>query len=351
MANRLVEFLPEFNVTAELSPTPVEKADINHWMICYDVQDRITTKSTLGITHVDRPLKFHVLQKRLQEADLGICMSRMTMEQLRLSGIPHDKLTFVLPGHDADIEPKRVTIGLTTQLRPDGAKREVLLIDTARSMRLNDFHFSIVGPRWENVIHVLEAAGATVDYSRGAIDNSQHRRLVLEKLKTFDFYLYMGWDEGSMGLLDALAAGIPTIVTPQGFHADIDEGITYAIWDSSDLCRVFEQISRERQQRIRSVATLTWREYARKHALLWHGLDQGNLHLVKQDVEGGEFSMALEEVIRAAKARKLFPYSGKYTVPSLKSDIYLLLDFYTKGWFGKSSLLRFLRNWSQTLRK
>lgn len=351
MAYQLMDCLPEFNVTAELSTTPVKTADINHWMIGYDVQDQISTKSTLAITHVDRPIKFHVLRKRLQEANLGICMSRMTMEQLRLGGVPQEKLTFILPAHDADIEPKRVTIGLTTQLRPDGAKREVLLTETARSMRLDAFHFSIVGPRWEKVIPILEAAGATTDYSSGVMDNSEHRRLVLEKLKTFDFYLYMGWDEGSMGLLDALAAGIPTIVTPQGFHVDINDGITHPIYDSSDLCRVLEQISRERAQRINSVAKLTRREYARKHALLWHALDHGNVRLAKRDLEQTEFSTHLEDIITMAKAKKLFPYPGKYTMDSLKSDIYLLLDYYTKGWFVRSNLAALLRRWSKSLKR
>jgi len=41
-----------------------------------------------------------------------------------------------------------------------------------------------------------------------------------ELIPTLDYYLYVGKDEGQMGFIDALAAGIPTIVTPQGFHLD-----------------------------------------------------------------------------------------------------------------------------------
>jgi hypothetical protein len=339
MAERLVENLTAWNIQAAISEYPSPSADINHWMIYYDVEGSLYPRTSIAITHVDRPVKLYVLKQRLKKADVGICMSRMMLEQLVSAGIPREKLCCIPPAHDGDVARRRIVIGLTTQLRPDGAKRERILIDLARSMRLDAFHFSIIGPRWEKVIQMLKASGATVDYSTGAQDNVVHRQMVLDRLSKFDYYLYMGWDEGSMGFLDALAAGIPTIVTPQGFHLDVANGITYPFRDVSDLRVIFEGLSREMQNRIAGVSQLTWKEYARNHALVWRGLMGKNLdQAVHKMNEGRIYQSDISDLVLDARKNGYFPYYAKNTISSLFSDVYLLLEFYSGGRFSKSFL-------------
>jgi hypothetical protein len=338
MANRLLENLPTWNIQAVISAYPSSSADINHWMIYYDVGGKIYPNTTIAITHVDRPAKLHVLKQRLKRADLGICMSRMSLEQLALCGIPREKLCYILPAHDGDVSPRRIVIGLTTQIRPDGAKRERILVGLARSMRLDAFHFSIIGPRWESIIPVLKASGATVDYSPGAQDNSIHRQMVVERLSKFDYYLYMGWDEGSMGFLDALAAGIPTIVTPQGFHLDINDGISYSFRDTSELRAVFETLLADRRKRIDGVSRLTWEEYTKKHAAVWRALVEKRLpEAVSRLYAGSVYKANLSDLVVEAKKKGYLPYYARSTLSSLLSDLYLLIEFYSGGRF-KSSL-------------
>ncbi len=277
MAMRLAEHLPNWDVQAEITPLPLPTVDVNHWMLYYDVEGGLYRKNTLAITHVDRPAKLHVLKQRLKKADLGICMSRMTLEQLVLSGIPRQQLCFITPAHDGTVQPKRIVIGITSQIRADGAKREGVLTQMAQTIRLDAFHFEIIGPNWDAIIPYFQRAGATVEWNPGAYqkDNAEHLRLILERFKRFDYYLYMGWDEGSMGLFDALAAGIPTIVTPQGFHLDINDGITYPFISAAELCSILQQLAAERNRRIDSVSGLTWNEYARQHAVTWRALVNG----------------------------------------------------------------------------
>ncbi len=50
-----------------------------------------------------------------------------------------------------------------------------------------------------------------------------------ELMPTLDYYVYFGHDEGSMGFVDAIASGVETIVTPQGYHLDVEDGITHPI--------------------------------------------------------------------------------------------------------------------------
>ena len=271
LATRLTEHLPSWNINAEIADMPSSSADVNHWMYYNDLEGDLVSRNTFAITHVDRLAKQYVLKQRLKKTEMGICMSRMTLEQLVLSGIPRRKLCYITPAHDGNTNPRRIVIGITSQIRPDGAKREHILIQMAQAIRLDAFHFIIIGPNWGKVIPYFKAAGATVDYSPGALqkNNTEHLRLILDRLNCFDYYLYMGWDEGSMGFLDALAAGIPTIVTPQGFHLDINNGMTHSFTDTLELCVIFQKLAKDRQSRIDSVSGLTWNEYARQHALVW----------------------------------------------------------------------------------
>lgn len=343
MAMRLAEHLPNWNVEAEITPLPLPTVDVNHWVLYYDVEGGLYRKNTLMITHVDRPAKLHVLKQRLKKADLGICMSRMTLEQLVLAGIPRQQLCFITPAHDGKVQPKRIVLGITSQIRPDGAKREDVLIQMAQAIRLDAFHFEIVGPNWNAVIPHFLRAGATVEWNPGTSkkDNVEHLRLVQERLKRFDYYLYMGWDEGSMGLLDALAAGIPTIVTPQGFHLDINDGITYPFTNAAELCSVLQRLANERNRRIDSVSELTWNEYARQHAVVWRALVDGQAYGINAMLHERNKYLTPLPVLSRPKLG-LFGGSAMQTRlnrSALLEDLSLLWTYYTNGAKVQETLL------------
>jgi hypothetical protein len=346
LATRLADHLAAWNVEAQISYSPSSQADVNHWVHYLYLDGGMYAKNTMSITHVDRSAKLHILKQRMKKADMGICMSRMTLEQLVLSGIPREKLCYITPAHDGEVVPRRIVIGITSQIRRDGAKREDVLIKMAQTIRLDAFQFEIVGPNWENVIPYFQAAGATVNYNSGMYlgSNEEHLRLVYERLKRFDYYLYMGWDEGSMGFLDALAAGIPTIVTPQGFHLDINGGITHSFANAQDLCAIFSKIAKNRQIRIDSVSRLTWNEYARQHALVWRALvteqQQGiNELLHSEDV----YSNPLPN-LSGYKIGSIGPnLKAKFNSDALKNDMAFLFEFYTNRKFQNTLLSVFIK--------
>jgi hypothetical protein len=354
MASRLADELPNWGVDAKIDSLPSSKADINHWMLYYDLEGNLYSKNTLAITHVDRFAKLHILKRRLEKFDLGICLSRMTLERLVLSGIPRHKLCYITPAHDGNIKPNRIVIGITSQIRPDGAKREHILIQMARAIRLDTFHFEIVGPGWEQVIPYFEAAGATVSYSPGLYkkDNAKHLHLIMEKLKCFDYYLYMGWDEGSMGILDALAAGIPTIVTPQGFHLDINGGITHPFSSTSELCAIFKRLADERQSRADCVARLTWNEYARQHALAWHALLGGPCNGINALLHDKDLYEIPLPTLSRSKRSMCFNEKAAKTgskLSALIEDLSLLWRFYTNTNFYLTRVFRLTRSLKRLL--
>jgi glycosyltransferase involved in cell wall biosynthesis len=282
-----LENLPQWGVSATIGSEPSEEADINHWSIYHVCKGIRKTPGTFFITHVDSFWRMEMVKTALKTADAGICMSSDTLNHLVSAGIPREHLCYITPGSDLDIQPRRIVIGLTTNIYPDKCKREDVLIDLAQKKRLDHFEFKIIGKGWENITPVLEQSGAKVSLYAGSDNYAADYQKILETVPQFDYYLYMGLDEGSMGLLDALAAGVPTIVTPQGFHVDIPDGITYPFWESSDLIEIFDQIEADRKRRIRAAHSLTWREYARKHALLWRAMLNGQMDDIQSVINSG----------------------------------------------------------------
>ncbi len=302
-AKRLLENLPHWGVIAEIGDYPSGDVDINHWGIYHVCKGEKRTKGTFSITHVDSFWRRKMVQTALKTADVGICMSSDTLNNLVSSGISRERLCFIIPGSDLKIQPRRITIGLTTNLYPDKRKREAILVELARKKRLDQFEFKIIGSGWDGIVPILEQAGLKVSLYSGSDDYVADYEQLLKIVPQFDYYLYMGLDEGSLGLLDALAAGVPTIVTPQGYHVDIPHGITYPFWDSSDLLQIFNQIESERMKRIQAAHSLTWQEYARKHALLWRAILNDQTEDIQADLGLGNVTQQLGEYSLPATTR------------------------------------------------
>jgi hypothetical protein len=68
----------------DISEEASAAADFNHWMVYVDTlthsDEDLSLRGTMFVTHVDRPAKLAVLKRRLEQAEMGICMSRMTLE-------------------------------------------------------------------------------------------------------------------------------------------------------------------------------------------------------------------------------------------------------------------------------
>lgn len=273
IACRLKEHLPEFGFEVEVAELPLEDVDVNHHMSWAFANMHSKVPSTMFITHLDDIYKLRQVKTELERyVDIGICMSSDAVRQLRTFDVPSEALCFIPPAHDCLVEQQRIVIGITTRVYPDGRKREDLLVRLAGDIRLDAFEFKIFGKGWEKVIARLEESGAKVVYFRETEDFLRDYEAILKEIPTFDYYLYLGMDEGSLGTLDALAAGVKTIITPQGFHLDLPHGITHPVVEYRDVLEVFSSLANERSSRIEGVSNLNWREYARRHSIVWRQL-------------------------------------------------------------------------------
>ena len=114
-------------------------------------------------------------------------------------------------------------------------------------------------------------------------------------MSTFDYFLFWGFDEGTMGYLDAVAAGVETLVTPQGYHLDVKDGITFPCRTINDFIDVLLQKQEERHKRIQAVKEWTWENYVDKHLKIWNYILGNNVESIfyeKQHLyEDGENSV------------------------------------------------------------
>ena len=266
-ARKLGEHLLRLGVDVELGQTPDVRADINHHIIYLNYDGRKYATDTLMLTHFTMPWEMELARVQLENAALGVCMSTDSENRLVQAGFPRHKLCVVHPAHDGVIRPRKLVLGLTTRLYPDGRKREQMLVDVVPHVNPEDFRFRIMGDGWDKIVRSLRERNFHVEYT-SRFDYARYCELI----RSLDYYLYFGQDEGSMGFLDALAAGVPTIVTPQGFHLDVPDGITHPFETADQLVAVLTTIAREHCGRREAIASWTWENYARQHQRLWSAL-------------------------------------------------------------------------------
>lgn len=268
-AVKLQEELMKLDIEVSISGGRKKEYDINHHVMFDFVNFVNHPYDTFMIAHVDQNWHIKLLQNRLHKCGMGICMSEDTMNKLMMYGLPRNKLCYINPAHDHVLKPKKYVVGITHRCHReiDFRKREEMLVDIARQIDTTLFKFVIMGDGWENIVADLRKLGVEVDYYNEFIYDTYTKII-----SSLDYYFFFGMDEGSMGFLDALAAGIQTIVTPQGFHLDAKGGITYAGETIEDFVEIFNRIGHKKRKLISSVDNWTWRNFALKHVEVWHYL-------------------------------------------------------------------------------
>lgn len=69
-----------------------------------------------------------------------------------------------------------------------------------------------------------------------------------------------------------MAAGVKTIVTPQGYHLDTLKKPTYMCSTVREFIDVLNSIQKEKMEIVDSVKEWTWENYAKKHLVIWQYL-------------------------------------------------------------------------------
>lgn len=266
-AFKLHKHLQELGIESDVDAKPDENADINHHIIYYDFDCVKRGIDTLMITHIDTNEKLERLKKQMMVAEAGICMSKETADSLAQLNVKKNGLCYIDPAHDGVMSIRKIVIGFSYRVYADGRKREGFINKLADKIDPRFFKFKIMGENWDLQVEYLTKKGFEVDYI-DHFDGEQY----LQFIPSLDYYLYMGMDEGQMGFIDALAAGVKTIVTAQGYHLDAIGGITHPFTTYEELEQIFLALQKEKQTLVESVQTWNWLDYTRKHVEIWQYL-------------------------------------------------------------------------------
>jgi|AATD01.1.fsa_nt_gi glycosyltransferase involved in cell wall biosynthesis len=297
-AKRMEENLKLLGVNVDVAACCDPGADINHHISHYQYDPVKALNDTVMITHVDSVELLNLLKFQMQTAKMGICMSKETMDMLVMTGIPREKLCYVTPAHDAVIKPKKYVLGIThrNHVDIDQRKRVENILEVCKKISPEYFSFIIMGDGWDKVVDEMRKMGFETEY----YDKFDYDTYTKHVMPSMDYYLFFGYDEGSMGFMDALAAGVKTIVTPQGFHLDIRNGITYACETLSDFIYILRKIQSEREDIVESVSEYTWMNYSKKHIEIWEYVTRrktiSELCVNKHMYNDGIFSLLMNRI-------------------------------------------------------
>jgi hypothetical protein len=263
-ARKINDNLRQIGIEANISNVPDLTADINHHLIYNSFNGEKSTVDSLMITHIDSIFKLNLLRDRINSVAVGICMSKETVEYLVKMGVDKKKLCYINPAHDGNIQIKKIVIGIASRIYPDGRKNEYYFDKLAEKLDPVFFKFKIMGNGWEPQVKNLQQHKFEIDY----INHFDYQEY-LNFIPSLDYYLYTGFDEGQMGFVDALSAGVKTIVTPQGYHLDAENGITHSYKNYDELETILLNLQKEKQRLVKSVASWNWYDYTLKHVEIW----------------------------------------------------------------------------------
>ena len=269
IAIRLKTSLEELGNTVTIGNTRSNSVDINHFLFNTFVPNEKIHGSSLLLTHIDSVYKAnHIADILKNYIDVGICMSNSHLEELVEFGIPREKLTFCLPAVDK-IEPNKITFIVLSNKYKDGRKNEWMLRELARKCDLSRFKFIFHGIHWGDTIQQLRESNIEADWISPTEDMNADYEVIFDSLKSSHYYLYLGWDEGSLGSLDAYIMRKKLIVSAQGFHLNLPaKNVTY-FNNFTELFEIFKEISHDEDVFELSLKNMDWKRYAIEHLDIW----------------------------------------------------------------------------------
>lgn len=297
-ADKLYEELTALGHDVSIDTIPDPEADVNHY-IFYGYLTKYLQRcrgiTTTMITHVDTAIKMELIKYQTHMNTVGICMSKDTMEKLTSWGIERNKICYVNPAQDGLIKPRKTVLGITNRCygKTDFRKNDELVYEICKRIDPAFFEWKIMGEGWNSIVEKITRLGFKVAYY-----DCFDRRIYNELMPSLDYWLYYGFDEGAMGYLDAMAAGVNTIVTPQGYHLDTTPMPTYLCKTIDDFANTLLSIQNEKVKIVASVKDWTWENYAKKHLEIWRYLTRtaslNEIYKNQGGYEDGVFSLLLE---------------------------------------------------------
>lgn len=229
IAIRLQEYISKRGIDCDIAAFPSRDATANFWMQYTDKtlveairtsNNRKKFKALALVTHVDESFKLARI-RQLEESNVGLLfMSDFHAKEVRnMLNHQNDFASALIPT-DHNQGPRKFRIGLVSKWYPDGRKNESWLIEFAKKGLLDNCEFSVVGEGWEETVSKLRSLGVECRIFNDVEDRIPNYSNIKEYYDYIDLYVYLGFDEGALGSLDAYVFKKDLLVSRQGFHTE-----------------------------------------------------------------------------------------------------------------------------------
>ena len=277
MANRLATNLLSLGTESRILGEPSFESDITHWMHYLNVplDLKVSSINTMTVTHVDEIDKLEKLKFLIELGVYPIFLSNEhALEISNLLKMP-TKFDKALPGSDLAVFQK-IKFIINSNSYPDNRKNEDYLIRLARDLNLNKTIFIFCGKRWDKIGDNLSEAGAEVLIYSKEMGNYPNYESMNQITKDSDVFIYMGFDEGSMGALDAYLLNKKLIISDQGFHKEMSGRDIFLFKSYNEFKELIEIAITDHLTWQNEKLRWGWMEYAKSHLDIWNGLISSN---------------------------------------------------------------------------
>jgi len=121
-----------------------------------------------------------------------------------------------------------------------------------------------MGSGWESHIAKLAEKKYLVNYT-----SDFDKRKYIDLLREVEYLLVVGFDEGAIATIDALAMGVKPIVSAQGYHLHHSRDLIL-FNDYYDLLNIAKKMNKSVNEAYEKSQNLSdWDSFAKKHVDIW----------------------------------------------------------------------------------
>lgn len=275
LAKRLIA-QAEPKIRIKLSVFPRSKFKVVHWMHYLNVSEQYLESShqinTFLVPHLDHVDKVEKLRKLIGAGGFPIFMSCDQAERAaRQLGCDYP-FSYILPASDVTIV-EAFNVVLASNFYPDGRKNEAWLKRFISENPDLNFTLTIVGKSWGPFVEELVTSKVEVEWYGPDSKIGLDYRLLLKVIHQADLFVYTGFDEGSLGALDAYLLNVPLLISDQGFHKEFDKRENISLFSNYDeFSTLLRQLIVQRGSTLMNSNKWTWGTYSDAHIQLWENL-------------------------------------------------------------------------------
>ena len=224
-AQKIANTLDKNKYNVQVSRSPDENAEIIFWMHYLNTDLSLLGKPKIHfivVPHVDNPIKLAQLQRVMRNDVHLICFSKELENKLKVIFPKNTKILSLEFGNDLAPKERKFVVGMASNIYSDGRKNENWISEFGIKNSNTNIKFIFIGKRWEETVESLTQLGVECEiYNAGRNVDSSYE-VVISQLKKLDLCIYTGFDEGSLGALDAYMLGVPLLISKQGFHLEFE---------------------------------------------------------------------------------------------------------------------------------